>query len=110
MFNKESQFAALLGEGTDLEGNFSFDGTVRIAGKVKGTIFSNETVIISDTANIEADISGEVIIISGNVKGKIKASSRVEINKPAYFEGEIESPSLKVEEGVIFHGQTKMDE
>lgn len=38
----------------------------------------------------------------------IKASSRVEIRRPARFEGTVTSPSLIVEEGVIFHGITKM--
>ena len=49
-------------------------------------------------------------MISGTVKGDMRASSRVEIIKPARFEGTITTPSLIVEEGVIFHGTTKMSE
>ena len=59
---------------------------------------------------VNADINANVILISGTVKGNIKASSRVEIIKPARFEGTITTPSLIVEEGVIFHGTTKMRE
>ena len=69
---------------------------------------SNDTVIVSEGAIINADINANVILISGTVKGNIKASSRVEIIKPARFEGTITTPSLVVEEGVIFHGTTKM--
>jgi cytoskeletal protein CcmA (bactofilin family) len=57
---------------------------------------------------VNADISANIIIIAGSVKGNVKASSRVEILKPARFEGVITTPSLIVEEGVIFHGTTKM--
>ncbi len=102
--------AAIIEEGCKLEGNLSFNGVARIAGLVNGSIFSNDTVIISDAAVVNADIIADVILISGVVKGNIKASSRVEIIKPARFEGTITTPSLVVEDGVIFHGTTKMHE
>ena len=86
----------------------SFNGVARIAGIVNGSIFSNDTVIVSEGAVINADINANIILISGTVKGNIKASSRVEIIKPARFEGTITTPSLIVDEGVIFHGTTKM--
>lgn len=100
--------AAIIEEGCKLEGNLSFNGIARIAGLVNGSIFSNDTVVITDAAVVNADIIADVILISGVVKGNIKASSRVEIIKPARFEGTITTPSLVVEDGVIFHGTTKM--
>ena len=100
--------SAIIEEGCKFEGNLSFNGVARIAGIVNGSIFSNDTVIVSEGAVINADINANVILISGTVKGNVKASSRVEIIKPARFEGTITTPSLIVEEGVIFHGTTKM--
>ncbi len=105
---KKSDICAIIEEGCKFEGNLSFSGTVRIAGYVNGSIFSNDTLIISEGAVINADINANIVIISGSVKGTIKASSRVEIRRPARFEGTVTSPSLIVEEGVIFHGITKM--
>lgn len=104
----DSNMAAIIEEGCKLEGNLSFNGIARIAGLVNGSIFSNDTVVITDAAVVNADIIADVILISGVVKGNIKASSRVEIIKPARFEGTITTPSLVVEDGVIFHGTTKM--
>jgi len=100
--------SAIIEEGCKFEGNLSFNGVARIAGTVNGSVFSNDTVIVSEGAVINADISANIVIISGTVKGNINASSRVEIIKPARFEGTIATPSLIVEEGVIFHGTTKM--
>lgn len=100
--------SAIIEEGCKFEGNLSFNGVARVAGIVNGSIFSNDTLIVSEGAIINADISANVILISGTVKGNIKASSRVEIRRPAKFEGTIAAPSLIVEEGVIFHGTTKM--
>lgn len=108
--SKRSEICAIIEEGCKFEGNLSFSGVVRIAGIVNGSVFSNDTLIISEGAIINADINANVVIISGSVKGNIKASSRVEIRRPARFEGTVISPSLVVEEGVIFHGVTKMKE
>ena len=105
---KKGQISAIIEEGCKFEGNLSFNGVARIAGIGNGSIFSNDTVIVSEGALINADINANIIIIAGVVKGNVKASSRVEIIRPARFEGTITSPSLIVEEGVIFHGTTKM--
>jgi len=105
---KKSDISAIIEEGCKFEGNLSFNGVARISGIINGSIFSNDTVIVSDGAIINADINANIILISGTVKGNINASSRVEIIKPARFEGTITTPSLIVEEGVIFHGTTKM--
>ena len=104
----DGEISAVIEEGCKFEGNLSFNGVARIAGVVNGSVFSNDTVIVSEGAIINADINANIILISGTVKGNIKASSRVEIIKPARFEGTITTPSLVVEEGVIFHGTTKM--
>ncbi len=106
--SKRNEICAIIEEGCKFEGNLSFSGVVRIAGVVNGSVFSNDTLIISEGAVINADINANVVIISGSVKGNVKASSRVEIRRPARFEGTVIAPSLVVEEGVIFHGVTKM--
>ncbi len=108
--SSSNKICAIIEEGCRFEGNLSFNGVVRVSGVVTGSIFSNDTLVISEAAIINADINANVILISGTVKGNIKATSRVEIRKPARFEGTITSPSLVVEEGVIFHGVTKMKE
>ena len=107
--NKNS-ISAMIEEGCKFEGNLSFSGIARIAGTVNGTIFSNDTLIVSEDAVVNADIRANIILISGMVKGNVKATGRVEITRPARFEGNITTPSLIVEEGVIFHGTTKMGE
>ena len=110
MNKDKGRVSAIIEEGCSFEGNLSFSGLARIAGKVNGSVFSNETLIIAESAVVNADINANVVLISGAVKGNIKASSRVEFKKPARFEGSIVSPSLIVEEGVIFHGTTRMSD
>lgn len=104
----ESKIIAVIEQGCSFEGNLTLNGPATIAGNVQGTIFSNQVLVISEQAIINADIQGEVILIYGTVKGNVKATGRVEIKRPARFEGSIIAPGLIVEEGVIFHGTTKM--
>ena len=64
----KDDLVAVIDKGCKFEGNLSFNGTVRISGEVTGSIFSNDTLIISEEAIIDADITANVILISGNVK------------------------------------------
>jgi cytoskeletal protein CcmA (bactofilin family) len=105
-----TEIVAIIESGCKFDGDLSLSGPARIAGSVKGKIFSDDSIIISDGALVQADITARIIIISGFVKGNISATGRVEIRRPARFEGSINTPSLIVEDGVIFHGTTSMKE
>ncbi len=104
----QGEITGLIEKGCRFEGNLTFTGTVRIAGELVGSVFTNDTLVISEEAVVDADIKADVVIIYGNVKGNVSAVSRVEIKKPARFEGKVSAPSLIVEEGVIFHGETRI--
>jgi cytoskeletal protein CcmA (bactofilin family) len=54
------------------------------------------------------DIDAGVAMLSGKINAEVKTSKRVELCSPAHFRGNILTPSLKVQEGVIFEGSTKM--
>lgn len=106
----EEKVTGIIERGCSFDGNLSFSGLLRISGEFNGKIFTNDTLVLSDEAIVNAEIYAGVVILSGKFKGTIKATSRVEIKKPAKFEGSIISPSLLVEEGVIFKGETKVDD
>ena len=85
-----------------------FQGTVRISGTFRGEIFTPDTLVVGEGARVNAKIEAGTVIISGEVTGSISARHRVEIHKPAVFRGDIVTPSLKVDEGVIFEGSSRM--
>ena len=108
MKKAKDEMNAFLGEDTEFEGKFSFTGTVRIDGKLSGEIFSNGTLIVGESAVIRAQIQVADMIISGEVHGDIFAERRIEIIFPGKLFGNIETPKLVLEEGVIFEGNCKM--
>ncbi|MGK5083645.1 polymer-forming cytoskeletal protein [Bdellovibrionota bacterium FG-1] len=98
----------VIDHGCEFEGKLSFQGTVRIAGTFRGDIFTPDTLIIGEGARIFGQIDAGVVVISGEVNGSVRAKHRVEIHHPAIFRGDILTPSLSVDEGVIFEGSSKM--
>ncbi len=101
---------ALLGRGAEFEGKLTFEGTVHIEGKFTGTIQTNDVLVVGQGAKVQADITcGTIIINGGEVHGDIKAKTAVELHHPAKLRGNVETPSLMVEKGVIFEGQSKME-
>lgn len=100
--------SAILGVGTQFEGKLSFEGTVRISGEFKGEIYTNDILVVDQTADIEGQIEADEVIISGYVKGNIFAKTKVTMHPPAHFTGTVTSPSLSIDDGVVFEGASYM--
>jgi cytoskeletal protein CcmA (bactofilin family) len=98
----------LLGAGAEFEGKLTFAGTVRIDARFKGTIVTNDVLVVGDRAHIDADITCGTIIVHGEVNGNIRAKDAVELHAPARVRGDVETPSFSLEKGVVFQGQTTM--
>src|SRR5258706_16435085 len=82
----------LLGRGSEFEGKLTFEGTVRIDGKLSGEIFSDDVLVVGEGAEVHAEIDIGVIIVEGNVTGNVRAKKAVELHAPAKFKGNIETP------------------
>ena len=57
---------------------------------------------------VDAEIQVGVIIVEGNINGNIRAKRSVELHAPARVRGNIVTPSLFIEKGVIFEGNCQM--
>ncbi len=108
MSGDTSRETAFLGKGTRLSGKVSFEGTARIEGQVEGEIVANDTLLIGESALVNAQISGGTIVIHGKVTGDITASKKLEIRAPGRLYGNVTTPSLVIEEGVVFEGHCSM--
>lgn len=106
--SSHSAVSGVIEQGCEFEGKLCFQGTVRIGGTFRGEIFTPDTLIIGEGARVQGQIEAGTVIISGEVNGSIRAKRRVEIHRPAIFRGDITTPSLSVDEGVIFEGSSKM--
>lgn len=104
----DGRITALLDQGASFDGRLTFEGTVRIGGHFKGEIFTNDTLVINPGAQVEAQIEADTVIISGSVRGNIFARRKVIMHPPATFRGTVTTPSLRIDEGVVFEGASYM--
>ncbi|HEV8243679.1 MAG TPA: polymer-forming cytoskeletal protein [Nitrospirales bacterium] len=93
-----------LGKGAQFKGIISFEGTIRIDGKLEGEIHTKGTLVVGEHAVIEGDVSADVIISGGRVTGNIIASEKVQLLATGVVIGTIKTPILSIEEGVRFSG------
>jgi cytoskeletal protein CcmA (bactofilin family) len=103
------ELVALLGDGAEFAGKLLFEGRVRIDGKFKGEIASDDVLIVGSQAEIEAKIEvGSLIVLGGTVRGEIRATKSVELHAPAKVYGNITTPQLMIDRGVLFQGQSRI--
>ena len=58
-------------EGTEFNGELRFRDTFRIDGRLKGRIVSDNTLIVGESGQVEAEIDCGVVSIRGVVTGRV---------------------------------------
>ena len=119
MFKKEErdrqllhsdEIIAFIGKGTEFKGIITYEGTVRIDGRVEGEIITQGTLVVGESAVIHAEISAGTVVVGGRMTGNITASEKVQLLAPAVLTGAVKTPLLVIEEGVRFNGSCEMGE
>ena len=103
-----SEWTGFLERGVKIEGKIETAGTFRIDSAMKGTLVSDDSLILGENANVEGEIIGNRVVIAGRFDGSIRAKGRVEIQPSAVVTGEIHSPCVVIEPGAIFDGHCHM--
>lgn len=98
----------LLGAGAEFEGKLTFKGTVRIDAVFKGSIITDDVLVVGEHARIEAEITCGTVIVHGEVRGNVHAKSAVELHHTGKLRGDVDTPSLAVEKGAFLHGAVHM--
>lgn len=99
---------SVIDQGCELEGRLTFAGTLILNGKFHGEIFSSDTLLVGESGEVEAEVQVGIAIVSGQITGNINARERVELRGTARIFGDIVTPVLVLEEGVVFDGRCKM--
>jgi len=105
---KPSDLTAFIDEGSEIEGKYTFTGTVMLNGRFRGEIVSNDTLIVGEKGVVNAAIRAGIVLINGEVVGNVLGSERVEIRGTARVFGDVEAPVVVIEEGVLFEGHCRM--
>lgn len=106
---KEGTLSGFVGGGTDVTGEANFKAMMRVDGHFSGRITSSSgTLIVGNNGKVDANIEVAVAVIHGTINGDIIATQRLELGRAAKVTGNIQTPSLIIEQGAIFEGSCKM--
>jgi cytoskeletal protein CcmA (bactofilin family) len=100
--------SAFIDEGSEIEGRYTFTGTVLLNGRFKGEIESADTLVIGEKAAVNATIRVGVVVVRGEVVGGLLATERVEMKRNARVFAEVQAPVVVIEEGAVFEGHCRM--
>ena len=105
----EGLLKCFLGSRVDFSGSIAFQGTMHLEGAFSGVITSPDgTLRVSELSEIDASIDVAIAQIHGTVKGDISARDRIVLKRTAILRGDIQTPTLIIEEGAIFEGRCRM--
>ena len=103
-----TEWTGFLEQGVKVDGKLEAGGTFRIDSAMKGTLVSDDTLVLGEHAVVEGEIHGNRVVIAGRFDGAIHAKGRVEIQPNAIVTGEIHTPCLVLDPGAIFDGHCHM--
>jgi cytoskeletal protein CcmA (bactofilin family) len=105
----QSSIDSLIGVGTRIEGNVIFTGGLRVDGEVRGNISSESghegTLVISEKASVEGEISVGHVVINGTVIGPVIASESLELLPAARVTGDVEYYQIEMQQGAVIQGR-----
>ncbi len=105
-FSPDGSFInSIVGEGTRFKGELRVSGLLRIDGDFSGEIETAGKVLVGKNGRAECTINAETVVIGGVVRGNIVSSDKVVILSTGMLVGNVSTPRLIVEEGVIVHGK-----
>jgi cytoskeletal protein CcmA (bactofilin family) len=106
---KDGTLSGFVGGGTAITGEATFKSMLRIDGRFSGRITSNGgTLIVGAGGQVDANINVSVATIQGVVNGDVIATERIELGRAGKLNGNIQTPSLMIEQGAVFEGSCKM--
>jgi cytoskeletal protein CcmA (bactofilin family) len=94
-----------IGENSYFSGRFYINGSLKIDGKFEGKSLQADQLYIGPTGKVKTNITASTVIVEGIVIGNIYAKNRVMLMPTARILGDITTPELVIQNGVILEGR-----
>lgn len=107
--SNQGQTHTLLGPESSFDGRLCFQGTVRIDGQFSGEIITDDTLVIGEGAEVEADVYVGKLVLNGVLRGTVHATKEIALHMPGKMYGDLNTPNLVIHPGVIFEGGCRME-
>ena len=101
------QIDTLIAEQCTLEGDLTAQNSVKIDGRIKGTLRAEGRAIIGTTGVVQGDVHAPDLLVLGRLEGNVFAQ-RLHLQASARILGNIETQSLQVDPGAHYQGSVTM--
>lgn len=98
----------LIGNGTNIVGDISSNGDLRIDGTLKGNLTISGKLVVGTTGKIEGNIQCQNADISGDINGKVTVGELLALKASAKILGDIITGKISIEPNATFTGTCNM--
>ncbi|HEY4697932.1 MAG TPA: polymer-forming cytoskeletal protein [Gallionella sp.] len=114
MFSKkpskpQTQIDSLIGANTMIGGDLNFSGGLRIDGQVNGNVIATpgkpSTLVLSEHARVNGEVSVTHLVINGTISGSVSASDYLELQSKARVTGDVHYRTMEIQLGAIVDGR-----
>lgn len=105
---KTTVYNTVIGEDSFFEGRFMVNGGIRIDGKFEGEVLKVSHVTIGAKGKVKSNISALSVVVEGILIGNIDAKVRVILLPTSRVYGDITTPEIIIQQGVIFEGKIRI--
>jgi len=105
---QENPSINIIGYGTEIQGNVSTTGDIRVDGKVVGDFSTNQKLVIGQSGVVEGNITCRDCDVSGKIVGNLFVSEIVVLKSTADIVGDISTHKIAIELDAQFSGVCKM--
>ncbi len=95
---------SVIDEVLTITGDIQTKGTIRVDGRVEGTLHRADTLIIGAGGTVVGNIEAREVVIGGTLHGNLTVTERVEVQATASVRGDIRAAAVQLLEGGAVHG------
>src|SRR5262245_49094754 len=108
--SRAGEITGFFAEGVEIQGDITFKNTLRVDGKIQGTIRGDGELVIGPSGEFEGEMTVMAASISGKVKGVVRVKERLEVHGGGKVEGDVllGKPGLVVHEGGAMEAKIQM--
>ena len=100
---------SLIGAGTVVDGDVTFNGGLRIDGAVHGKVATVDnqpaTLVLSEQARIDGEVRVSHGVINGVINGPVTANDYLELQAKARVNGDVVYRTLEMHVGAVVQGK-----
>jgi cytoskeletal protein CcmA (bactofilin family) len=115
----QTQIDTLIGANAIIGGDINFSGGLRVDGYVNGNVIATSgkpsTLVLSEHAQVNGEVSVTHLVTNGTINGPVSASEYLELQGKARVTGDVHYKNMQIQlgaiiEGRLIHGKPEADD